>query len=542
MKTHRYITRILSLAVAFVSASVLLASAASAAPGDLDSSWSGDGKQTLANGARRAIATVLQADGKLVVAGEGYFSDGSPSLSGTYVARYDAAGNLDPAFGTGGVATLNGMKGSETIRDVAIDGSGRVVVVGFGEGTYPDISDVYVMRFTAAGKPDTSFSGDGLVVIDRTNHDRVGGVAFSGNRILLGATADLGGNWANQWTVVALNNAGAPDTSFSGDGFAEIPVALVGYYDDIRDVSVQSDGKILLGGSHYAEFASARLTGAGALDPTWDGDGVARTTVEGGGGAFRMLVQKDKKVVLVGYARLVGRTDDDFAAVRWNTNGTLDASFSGDGKMTLDIGNKTPDRALTGGLAADEKIVLGGHSSPSGMDMAVARINWNGTPDTSFSGDGRTVTSSLAANNEQIESLVVGANDRVVAAGWNLNGWVTLGYTGRGIPTLAVADATVAEPDTATANATFTVRLSAASASAVTVRYATANTTANATDFTAKSGTVTFAPGQTTKTIVVPVIGDTVVEPNETFKVNLTKPTNASIADAGAVGTITNDD
>src|SRR5262249_42073006 len=158
--------------------------------------------------------------GKLVVAGVGQLTDGSSSATGTYVARYDAAGNLDSTFGTAGVAKMNAVVGSETVRDVAVDPSGRIVVVGFGESVYPDISDVYVMRFTAAGKPDTTFSGDGLAIIDRTNHDRVGGVAFSGNRILLGATFDLNGNWANQWTLVALNNAGALDTTFSGDGFA----------------------------------------------------------------------------------------------------------------------------------------------------------------------------------------------------------------------------------------------------------------------------------------------------------------------------------
>ncbi|PRC51841.1 hypothetical protein C6A85_61995, partial [Mycobacterium sp. ITM-2017-0098] len=75
------------------------------------------------------------------------------------------------------------------------------------------------------------------------------------------------------------------------------------------------------------------------------------------------------------------------------------------------------------------------------------------------------------------------------------------------------------------------------------VAYATSNGTATAgSDFTAKSGTVTFAAGVTSQQISVAVVGDTVVESNETFTVTLSSPTGATIADGSAVGTITNDD
>ncbi|PRC49416.1 calcium-binding protein, partial [Mycobacterium sp. ITM-2017-0098] len=77
----------------------------------------------------------------------------------------------------------------------------------------------------------------------------------------------------------------------------------------------------------------------------------------------------------------------------------------------------------------------------------------------------------------------------------------------------------------------------------VSVAYATSNGTATAgSDFTAKSGTVTFAAGVTSQQISVAVVGDTVVEQNETFTVTLSSPTGATIADGSAIGTITNDD
>ena len=102
---------------------------------------------------------------------------------------------------------------------------------------------------------------------------------------------------------------------------------------------------------------------------------------------------------------------------------------------------------------------------------------------------------------------------------------------------------TVTEGNTGTVAATFRVTLSAASTKTVTVAYATANGTATAgSDYQSASGTLTFAPGETTKTFNVLIKGDRLAEPNETFVVNLGSPTRATIADGQAVGTIIDDE
>ena len=118
-----------------------------------------------------------------------------------------------------------------------------------------------------------------------------------------------------------------------------------------------------------------------------------------------------------------------------------------------------------------------------------------------------------------------------------------------GASTLVINDVTIAEGNAGTSVASFTVNLSPASAQTVTVQYATADGTAQddnpATednDYQAKSGTVTFNPGETSKPVTVNVNGDTVSENNETFNVNLSNATNATIAHSQGVGTITNDD
>jgi hypothetical protein len=107
---------------------------------------------------------------------------------------------------------------------------------------------------------------------------------------------------------------------------------------------------------------------------------------------------------------------------------------------------------------------------------------------------------------------------------------------------IAIADVTIGEDD-ASANAVFNVSLGGPSALTVTVNFATANGTATAPgDYTPQTGTVTFAPGETLKTITVPIVADAVPEPSETFFVNLSGAVNATIADAQGQGTITDTD
>ncbi|MFP4123785.1 glycoside hydrolase family 9 protein [Coleofasciculus sp.] len=163
--------------------------------------------------------------------------------------------------------------------------------------------------------------------------------------------------------------------------------------------------------------------------------------------------------------------------------------------------------------------------SQEGNRYTIRNLSYNGT----LAADG-TVSFGFNGSGESIEPT-----------GYSLNG-ESIG-TSPSIPTLSVDDVTVTEGDTGTVAAEFVVNLSEASDQEVTVEYGTDNDTATAgSDYTAQSGTLTFAAGETSKIISVPVLGDTTVESDETFKLNLSSPSNATIADAQGVGTISNDD
>jgi hypothetical protein len=108
------------------------------------------------------------------------------------------------------------------------------------------------------------------------------------------------------------------------------------------------------------------------------------------------------------------------------------------------------------------------------------------------------------------------------------------------LPSLAITGATAAEPTSGTASAVFTVAVSAASTTPVTVKYATANGTALAgTDYSAVSGTLTFAPGQTKQTISIPVLADTKATGQLTFSLTLSSPSGATLGQSRATGTLT---
>jgi hypothetical protein len=109
-------------------------------------------------------------------------------------------------------------------------------------------------------------------------------------------------------------------------------------------------------------------------------------------------------------------------------------------------------------------------------------------------------------------------------------------------PALTISDVTLLEGNSGSQNAVVTLSLSAPSTKTVKVNYQTVNGTAKAgSDYDPVSGTATFAPGQTRYSVLVPVRGDTLIEPDATFFVRLQNARNATIADGTGVVTIADD-
>lgn len=188
------------------------------------------------------------------------------------------------------------------------------------------------------------------------------------------------------------------DTAFGSDGFAFAPVSA-STPGAPRPV-VQADGKIvfctpLLAGGSGLDFFVTRLQADGSPDASFNFDG--KVTVDFDGGAdecINLAVQPDGKIVAVGDSTgLDASSTTDFAVVRLDPDGSLDPTFGGGtGKTTIafDLGGGNDDRALAVALQPDGKIVVAGAANgPTGYEMAVVRLLTDGSRDTSFNASGR---------------------------------------------------------------------------------------------------------------------------------------------------------
>ena len=221
----------------------------------------------------------------------------------------------------------------------------------------------------------------------------------------------------------------------------------------------------------------------------------------------------------------------------------------------ISISDVTVTEGNTGTVNADFTVALSAASSQT------ITVNFTTADGTATSGSDYLVSSGTLTFNpgdiaktvtvvvngdtlsEPNETFFVRLSNAVNATILDGEGVGTITNDNNPPPTISINDVSLAEGNSGTTNAIFTVTLSPASGQTVAVSYSTANGTAVAgNDYVGTSGILTFNPGDTIRTITVLVNGDTDVEPNETFFVNLTSATNATIVDAQGVGTIINDD
>jgi len=223
-------------------------------------------------------------------------------------------------------------------------------------------------------------------------------------------------------------------------------------------------------------------------------------------------------------------------------------------KPDITINDVTVTEGDTGTKTVDFTITLSTTSAQT-VTVDFATADGTATAGTDYQSTNGTVTFNPGEITKTVTVTIIGdtmdePNETFFVNLSNATNALILDNQGQGTitdndaaPTISINDVTIAEGNSGTTNATFNVTLSAASSFTVTVNYATADGTATAgSDYQSTSGTLTFTPGQTTQTILVPINGDTTFESNETFVVNLTAPTNATILDNQGQGTITNDD
>jgi uncharacterized delta-60 repeat protein len=208
-------------------------------------------------------------------------------------------------------------------------------------------------------------------------------------------------------------------------GFGAHGKTTLGFFspseDDARCVIIQPDGKILLGGgtttTELRDFAVARLNADGSPDATFDGDGRATADFSGNiDEIYALALQPDGKIIAVGTTSESIGNLFDMAIARFNADGSLDTTFDGDGKKTVDFQNSV-DYAYAVAVQPDGKIVVAGSGDVDGSyNFALVRLNPNGGFDTGFDEDGK-VNTDFAAGGDTARGVVVLPDGKLIAGG-----------------------------------------------------------------------------------------------------------------------------
>ena len=355
------------------------------ADGSLDTGFGVDGKvrTDMGSGLRpeEALAVAIQPDGKIVVVGYTGIDVAPPANDPPLtfaLARYNADGSLDTAFGAGGRVSgnVNGIAYA-----VAIQGDGKIVLAGeFAPAVTNgvDFSDVAVARFNANGSLDASFGvgGTGQVTTD------VGNATNSARNLVLqpnGAIVVSGkpaGNSAgfDHTDVLRYNTNGSLDTSFGSGGKLAIAGADVG-----EGLVRQPDGRLVLAGSvteatvpATARFLLKRLNANGSLDTTFGNAGTVDTAFAVNAAARAVALQGDGKIVAVGTTAF--SVNSNFVVARYAVDGSIDRAFGSDGNLSIDFfGFSDVGESVL--VQRDGKIVVGGQARHNFDGYGMARIN-----------------------------------------------------------------------------------------------------------------------------------------------------------------------
>jgi uncharacterized delta-60 repeat protein len=333
-------------------------------------------------------------------------------------------GDLDPTFGADGKRIVPVGAGNAFGRDIIIQPDGKIIMACIASnGTDTDFA---IARFTAGGDPDVEFDGDGIVLTDFDGKSDVAQavVLDQHDRIIVAGYVDTGDGFA--FAVARYSPDGLLDETFGDHGLVTRMVGETGF---CRDLAIQEDNKIVLGGyaidpfSQTNEYIVMRFLTDGTPDSTFHEDGLVQTNMGiGAGVANALLIQPDKKIVLAGQVFNEATFRWQIGVARYNEDGSTDDTWGEDGIVFT--GKDQADftiKAVT--IDADQHILVGGHfgTAPSNTVFAVARYHDDGQPDDTF-GDEGLLLNSYGAENSQINTILTQPDGQILIAGGSLQG------------------------------------------------------------------------------------------------------------------------
>ena len=330
---------------------------------------------------------------------------------------FAAPGDLDSSFGSNGKVKWSFTTGRDSAQGVAVQSGGKILVAGQTDG------DTFaVARFLSNGTPDSGFGVGGLSAVTSLGSSAVvyaTSVAVQGDgKILVAGEGDPGA------VVVRMNTNGSLDGGFGNGGIAA--ATFLDHGEGADDVAIQANGKIVIAGYAYNAsqrqfFAVARFTKAGQLDTTFSGNGMATLGFASGDshGSAVVIQPSDQKILAIGWCDSKSN-GTNIAVIRLNTDGTPDTTFAGDGFAGYSDGAGATGK--DGEVDSAGHIIVAGYGSEAHKaDFALIEIGPAGHLNGNF-GTGGKVLTDFAGDFDYGEAMALQSDDKIVVAGYSWQG------------------------------------------------------------------------------------------------------------------------
>ncbi len=423
------------------------------ANGSPDTTFDGDGIATANLGfqyADFATSMVLQSDGKIVLAGYTDHGSGS-SISDTALVRFNANGSIDNTFNGNGLVTgdFSGVNSINSANSVTLQPDGKIVIAGTSN------NNLLVARYLPNGTLDSSFDEDGYIVPNavypRSNlSGKLNATSVkiqSDNKLMVSGSYFDGQNLDMMLTRINAN--GSSDLSYRYAANTGFSITDLRFSQDIANAMViQPDGKTVVAGyisdGAQRDFGVSRYNVDGTLDLSFGSLGRVITAANGSGDDITtsIALAPDGKIVVAGYSVILPGIATFSSVVRYNPNGTLDTTFNNSGKLLAGFGG-LDERVYSVAVQSNGKIVIGGTSNVSGASrFALARLNIDGSLDSTFNGTGIQATAfgniayslKIMPNNKivAVGNAIVGGQSDFAVARFNSNGTFDTTFHGGG--------------------------------------------------------------------------------------------------------------
>lgn len=331
-------------------------------------------------------------------------------------AAASADGSLDKTFGDDGSTFFGPVSPVDVVPSaMGIDGQGRIVVAGTA---YPTSSPVqaFLARFTANGLPDATFGTGGYLELPSAGSSVFNDLRIdSQNRIVAAGYRSNGAANSDYFFARILPN-GLPDTSFSGDGLATIDFEFGS--DIANGIDLDPQGRIVATGYSFIgspALTVLRINADGSFDSTFN-ETADQPAIGGTSSSGRQVeVDPDGRIFVVGNRTVAPNSDPLVAKVQ--TDGSLDTSYGDAGFKVVDFGRAESESSRDLVIDAEGRVVLAASlgDSSEGYDSALARLTTSGQLDPSFGTGGRII--SLLTDNDFFQGLAIDPADRLIATG-----------------------------------------------------------------------------------------------------------------------------